>query len=491
MKRKFLRLVLLTLMLSLFGAGCSAAPDGTAEQTNETETTASTTAAPIVETTAVTTAETEPPTPPEPPKPMPVSGDWINPTKISSNVEERSVTVTQKSNKDAPYFSFYNNDVPLSGKQWAVTGTIQVLTDDSHSGHILFIASKDDNNIAKIFINRRIGGVNGIYQSLADGGVRTPTSGQRKVSDTLIEGTDWSAEFVFMYFDGRVSLYLKEKNEEYQLMTSYDISWECTADFTVAQYADVNLTNVQTFTDTADIQKVQNIINNVPENPIDSKKLLFIGNSATYVYDIPQLLSRLARKAGYNVQADSVTLSGGKLSQHADASTEHGKNVLKAIDKGYDIVILQEVTACIASEESRAESLTASTTLDKAIRASKAKTYFYVRPPTGKDTAGYKSYEQCVELDKLFGKIAGELDAQNVYVNRAFAYAIKNSDIGLWGDDNAHVNENGAYLIACVFFSSLFNKSASVLDYDTLPESTAKALQKIADKVVLENYIPQ
>ena len=37
------------------------------------------------------------------------------------------------------------------------------------------------------------------------------------------------------------------------------------------------------------------------------KKVLFIGNSATYVNDIPQTLSRLATEAGYKPEAKSVT----------------------------------------------------------------------------------------------------------------------------------------------------------------------------------------
>lgn len=96
-----------------------------------------------------------------------------------------------------------------------------------------------------------------------------------------------------------------------------------------------------------------------------------------------------------------------------------------------------------------------------------------------------------MEIDKLFGRIAAELGAGCAYVNRAFAYAIENLNIPLWGPDNAHTSKEGAYMAVCVFFSTLFNISSAVLEYNGLPEDVARSLQQAADKVVLEGYIPQ
>jgi len=227
----------------------------------------------------------------------------------------------------------------------------------------------------------------------------------------------------------------------------------------------------------------------MPQDVGNTKKVLFIGNSATYVNDIPQTLSRLAEKAGYKVEAAAITKGGATLKGHADASTEWGRSVLAAVGEGgYDIVFLQDNSNCISTEELGAVCKTACKTLDKAIRASGAKTYIYLRPPTGRDNFGLNSYGQCVEIDKLFGGIAAELGAGSVYVNRAFAYAIKNLNIPLWGPDNAHTSKEGAYMAVCVFFSTLFNISSAVLEYNGLPEEVALSLQQAADKVVLEGY---
>ncbi len=223
----------------------------------------------------------------------------------------------------------------------------------------------------------------------------------------------------------------------------------------------------------------------------NTKKVLFVGNSATYVNDIPQTLCRLANNAGYSVSAVTRAKGGATLAQHADTDTEFGMETLEHIAKGYDIVFLQDHSRCIASDEIRAAAMHACKCLNKAILESGAQAYIYVRPPTGRDTAGYDSYTQCLEYDKLFCEIAAEIEAKNVYVNRAFAYAMKNLDVPLWGSDNAHTSKEGAYLAACVFFSTVFNTSSTVLDSNGLPDDVALSLQQVADKVALENYVPQ
>ena len=61
--------------------------------------------------------------------------------------------------------------------------------------------------------------------------------------------------------------------------------------------------------------------------------LLFIGNSATYVNEIPQTLSRLAYEQGYSLQTSQFTPGGYTLAQHADLSTDHGQEVINEIKK--------------------------------------------------------------------------------------------------------------------------------------------------------------
>ncbi len=207
-------------------------------------------------------------------------------------------------------------------------------------------------------------------------------------------------------------------------------------------------------------------------------KILFIGNSATYVHDIPETLARLATEAGFPLEAVRIVKGGYELAQHA----EPGSRALAEIEKGYDIVVLQDNGNCISSDEKREACIRACAELTDAAQKSGAKVYYYVRPPYGYEVWGRMPLEQCREFDRLFRGIAENRGAECVYVNRAFAYAIENTDIRLWGDDNAHTSEQGAYLAVCVFFATIFGRSAHLLGNYGI--ECAEILQKIANEVV-------
>ena len=219
-------------------------------------------------------------------------------------------------------------------------------------------------------------------------------------------------------------------------------------------------------------------------------RILFIGNSATYVHELPQRLAAEAGRAGYAVEVNSVTKGGYELLQHADTESEHGKRVYREIESGYDIVFLQDNGNCISSAEKRSDSASACKMLDEAIRRSGAETCIYVRPPYGKEAFGRSAFDQCVEFDKHFCNIAEQTGGRLAFVNRAFALAIKHGVIDLWGPDNAHTSECGGYLAVCVFFATLVGTLPSLFDGDVIPREKAEVLQEIADRVVLKKELP-
>ena len=212
-------------------------------------------------------------------------------------------------------------------------------------------------------------------------------------------------------------------------------------------------------------------------------RVLFIGNSATYVHDIPQTLQTLAHKAGYTLTADSIARGGYELVQHANAESEHGAAVYAKIAEGYDIVILQDNGNAISTSEKSKASLDACQKLAAAAREAGSRVYIYVRPPYGRVAFGKDVIEQSAAFDGLFVGIAEKIGAGCVFVNRAFAYAMKKSDARLWGPDNGHTSEVGAYLAVCTFFASLFGTSADVLEDGGIDPATAKQMRDIADKI--------
>ena len=163
-------------------------------------------------------------------------------------------------------------------------------------------------------------------------------------------------------------------------------------------------------------------------------KFLFIGNSATYVHEIPQTFQRLAKKCGFLFEVEQITPGGCELAKHADTSTELGKRVFAEIAKGYDAVFLQENGSCMSSDEKRAACFDASRRLISAVRESGGEPFIYVRPPCFKDYYGYQTLEQCANFDEIFGSIAEENGGVAcIYVNRAFAYVKKHLNYDLWG----------------------------------------------------------
>ena len=218
-------------------------------------------------------------------------------------------------------------------------------------------------------------------------------------------------------------------------------------------------------------------------------RLLFIGNSATYVHELPQMLAQLAGEVGYKLEVERLTPGGYTLTQHADASTEHGLRVLEKLREGFDVVFLQDNGNCVADTDHRNDCIEACDTLIREIRRSGAIPWFYVRPPYGYEAFGRDPRAQSMAFDELFSSIAERLDVNCAYVNRAFAKADESLPFDLWGADHGHTSEHGAYLAVCVFFASLFAKTATQLSPYEIPKADAQFLQQVADQIVFEGLI--
>ena len=211
-------------------------------------------------------------------------------------------------------------------------------------------------------------------------------------------------------------------------------------------------------------------------------RFLFIGNSATYVHDLPATLAELCKEKGIAIHQKQIVYGGRMLEQHA-ADTA----VFEEIGKGYHAVFLQENGNAMTTPEARERSLAAVGKLSDAVHQSGAKLFFYVRPPYGINLAGLDSLAQCELFDAHFTPAAEKEGATCVYVNRAFAHAKRHLPYDLWGPDHAHISTHGAYLAVCTFYATLFGRSATELGiaYD-LPAEEATAIQKATDEMLKE-----
>lgn len=216
------------------------------------------------------------------------------------------------------------------------------------------------------------------------------------------------------------------------------------------------------------------------------KNLLFLGNSATYVNDLPAMLVSLCANQGIHITQKQVVKGGCFLKSHAENPI-----VYEEIAKGYDVVFFQENGNAMTTEEEREKSLEGCKKLVDAARKAGSQCWFYVRPPYGNNLAEYNSFDQCILFDKHFTSVARQWNVECAYINRAFAAAIKHRNISLWGPDNAHTGVQGAYLAVCTFYASLFGRTATELNTAYgISQEDAAVLQQIADKVALEGIIP-
>ena len=221
-----------------------------------------------------------------------------------------------------------------------------------------------------------------------------------------------------------------------------------------------------------------------PEEPggEEALKVLFVGNSATAVNNMPQMFARLSQEAGHDVTVDSLTWDGCTLARYADPDDDAGKALRSQLSGGYDVVFLQDNTNCISNEERREASKAAVKTIDELVKAAGGETYLYVRPPVEYANFGYSTLQQIEEYTKLFDEVGKEIGAPRAYANEAFGYMVENyPDIEIWAADDAHPNEQGSFLVACVCFATLFDESPADVYDGGFDADVAQAIWEAAD----------
>ena len=218
-------------------------------------------------------------------------------------------------------------------------------------------------------------------------------------------------------------------------------------------------------------------------------RVLFIGNSYTYVNDLPSTFAQLAKSGGHRVKTGMVAEGGWTLDQHMHSST-----TLDAIQSGpWDFVVLQEQSEIPALQPSRtSEMYPAARSLVGKIREAGAAPIFFQTwgHQDGDPDYGIASYEAMqAQLDDGLAAIAQELNTPIAPVGAAwFTLRQQNPQLNLWQEDGSHPNMQGTYLAACVFYAVIFRQSPLGLAYTAnLPQATAHVLQTTAASLVLNN----
>lgn len=201
-------------------------------------------------------------------------------------------------------------------------------------------------------------------------------------------------------------------------------------------------------------------------------KVLFIGNSFTYTFDIDQLFARLAEGAGKNVMVERITIGAHNLSQFADPQDEGGAQVEAALNAScdYDIIVLQEQsTRPVTNYDLFLEGARG---LQKKIEQTQDHCQIYLYATWGfpAEANGQTIPEMETALRTAYANAAKEMGVKVSNVGAAFtAVYQEHPEIGLYSGDQRHPSYAGAYLSACVHAAALLGVDPRESSFDGYP----------------------
>jgi hypothetical protein len=215
-------------------------------------------------------------------------------------------------------------------------------------------------------------------------------------------------------------------------------------------------------------------------------RILFLGNSYTYVNDLPSTFARLAQSGGHPVQVDVIANGGETLAQHATSSDD----LNKIASQHWSYVVLQEQSDTPATDGGRASMYSAARTLAARVEAAAAMPMFFMTwaHKDGEPSAGqnYETMQQ--QVDGAYLTISKELGVPVAPVGYTW-YMVRHdhADIDLWQSDGSHPTQAGTYLAACVFYAAVFRQSPAGLSFDGgVSDDQARLLQDEAGRRVLD-----
>lgn len=227
-------------------------------------------------------------------------------------------------------------------------------------------------------------------------------------------------------------------------------------------------------------------------------RVLFLGNSYTYVNDLPNTFKQVANALGDSVYVDSYAQGGYNLQLLSTDAAAIAKIQLGNWD--YVIIQAQSQEPSFDPSQVQAETYPYAQLLDSMVQVNNtcAETLFYmtwgrkngdasncaVYPPV----CTYAGMQQ--RLRESYLEMAFNNHASTAPVGVAWKHVRDNNpSIELYQADESHPSVYGTYLAACVFYSSIFHKSAEGCNYvyTGISGADANILQTLGSSTVLDS----
>ena len=224
-------------------------------------------------------------------------------------------------------------------------------------------------------------------------------------------------------------------------------------------------------------------------------RVLFVGNSGTYVNDMPGIFEHIAKKAGFDCVAATEAPDSMRFVDHADPEQACGKDLLEKLE-GFKptIVFFQENGNVILgtergkdNENVRFRCAASAKKLVQMTRDAGAQPYFYIRTAYEYVNKGADRKLQTKLFSDFFGILGAALDVPCANAAKAFDICVtEHPHIDPYGPDRAHHSKVGSYLVAATCFAKVFGTDFDTISPWELDADTAKILWDIARKVTQE-----
>ncbi|MGA7742356.1 MAG: DUF4886 domain-containing protein, partial [Polyangia bacterium] len=221
--------------------------------------------------------------------------------------------------------------------------------------------------------------------------------------------------------------------------------------------------------------------------------VLFVGNSFTYVNDLPGHTAAIARSLGNRVDVAMAAPAGYTWEQHAqDAHTR-----AKILERAWDFVVLQEQSQRPdwPAFQLRQSVIPFALELDQLARQERLESHSVFFETWGHrdgdrfncahfpETCSYEGMQRL--LSATYAQIANRTEARLAPVGTAWREVrMRHPEIVLYAGDGIHPSRQGTYLAACVIYVTLFKKPVVGADNLGLPVSEAQVLQRAAQQTV-------
>ena len=229
-------------------------------------------------------------------------------------------------------------------------------------------------------------------------------------------------------------------------------------------------------------------------------KVLFIGNSYTYVNDLPGTINNLALSMDTSYIKDQNTPGGYRFMNHASNTTTYEK----IFSEQWDYVILQAQSQEPSWPPSQIETdvFPYAKQLSDSIKKNNPCTEIIFYSTWGRkegDSGNCAEWPPVCTFagmnDRLsvgYFTMAQENNASIAPVGHAWKIAREDNhfnNIDLYSGDGSHPSVYGTYLTACVFYQSIFKMPVENADfYSSINEDEALYLQSVANSVFEPNF---